>query len=948
MVFLIRIITFTLFFLSFQLRAFEVDFSCFPESKCLEFSQKIKGVDNRFDAIDLAKSFGLDKSVKYLSVYNEKDVVRVELEIKPTIVDVSYSAPADIEVDQVAKISQIQEDVLFNDYELLQAKERVESWLFERGFLYPSFEYQVRYDEENNVLIDINIGFKQKLKLKIIEVEGRENSLLTELLRPIYKLKRLPYSRISFKLAIDNLINELKTNGYLKSKITFKDNIAPPNVKVSLAIELGERYQFSFYGNELVSREELTNSLTKSILDGSVNTEKLKLESFLEANYEKRGLYHTKVRVYQKVGKNIDGDSIRTFYFNIKEGKKIPVRKISFKGNLLVDIEELEDLYYSNGSVISQRDYLDKKYIESFVSVLKDYYLRRGFVFIDVAKPQIFLPEDKSYAEVSFSVKERQQSVLEKINLKGVSEKFKTQILTSLRNKEGSPLNVIELEKDISRGLNSLREAGFYFATITNINDDDVVTYESNYTKSQLNLNFDSGKLTRLENIVLSGNKVTKDKVLKREVPLRRGDLITPAIIKQVRDNINALGLFASVDVLPIVTNKLSDDDENLVNLVIQVVEKKFGRGEIAPGYRTDIGAKLSFTLSRTNLLGHADSGTLKLQLNRRFSLSQFDSRRAGQKNQKIEGIATLNYKFPHLLDAANFDGSFSVQRRRFFAFDADIFRFSPQLSRQFTHRIGNDFKYQIGLSLKYQYERIRQFDATEEKDRATFEIGSLTPGITLDMRDSNVSPRSGAYFGLNWEFANPGFGSQNNEEIEINFSKLISRNRFYLPLNSNKSFVLAFSVAGGIQENYADEEAGFNSDGSIRTRGYIPSIKVFRLDGFDVVRGYADNEINKLEDGADIIEKRVQSKAYFMNFKFEPRYYIDDTLVVGPFFDAGRLFIDTFRPSDLRTSAGLTFKFLTPVGTLDFDYGVKLNRRDLGGGNKESFGRFHLSIGYF
>jgi outer membrane protein insertion porin family len=150
------------------------------------------------------------------------------------------------------------------------------------------------------------------------------------------------------------------------------------------------------------------------------------------------------------------------------------------------------------------------------------------------------------------------------------------------------------------------------------------------------------------------------------------------------------------------------------------------------------------------------------------------------------------------------------------------------------------------------------------------------------------------------------------------------------------------------MQKNYANEQAGFNSDGTIRTRGYIPSIKVFRLDGFDIVRGFADNEINKVDEGEDITSKRIQGKAYFVNFKFEPRYYIDDTLVIGPFFDAGRLFVDTIRPADLRTSTGLTLKFLTPVGTLDFDYGVKLNRQDLGNGNRESFGRFHLSIGYF
>ena len=40
--------------------------------------------------------------------------------------------------------------------------------------------------------------------------------------------------------------------------------------------------------------------------------------------------------------------------------------------------------------------------------------------------------------------------------------------------------------------------------------------------------------------------------------------------------------------------------------------------------------------------------------------------------------------------------------------------------------------------------------------------------------------------------------------------------------------------------------------------------------------------------------------------------------------------------------------KLLTPVGSLDFDYGVKLKRQIKPNGDNEQFGRFHLSIGFF
>jgi len=923
-----------------SLRA-EVELLCYPEEKCAVIKEKFNpDLSDREEVDSYLEKLALDKSIKYLEVRERtEDKILLVVEVKPLIEEVVLSVPTEVDPDQILKISQIQEDVLYNQDEIYSAKERVESWLFERGFLKPKLEIEESFNEEGDVILSLKVSFSQKLALKDVIILGKTNRVIDELLRPVFKLKRDPYSRVTFKLAIDIMLSELKSNGFLHAKIGFKDKIQPPNVAVELTIDPGQRFQFSFYGNKVHDRSSLMLALNNAFSDGTALLNTADISSFIEKYYEGNGLYGTKVKGYEKTGKTAEGVSIKTFFFQIDEGKKIGIKKISFKGPVLVDLEELEDLYYGKGTTLSSRDYLDKKYLENFTSILKDHYLRKGFVFVDISKPRIKFYDNGKEAEVTYAIKERQQSILEEINLNGVPLDYQKKILEQMVNKEGKPLNVIELEKDLSRALNTIREQGFFYATITNLNEDNVVSYELNYTRSRINLNFDTGKLTRLENVVLSGNKVTKDIVLRREVPLRRGDIVTPEVLKLIRDNLNALGLFGSVQILPIITNKLADEKENKVNLVLQVVEKKFGRGEIAPGYRTDIGAKLSFTISRSNLLGYNDSGTLKLQLNRRFSLSQFDPRRAQEKNHKIEGIATLNYRFPHLFEFANFDSSFSVQRRRFYSFDADIFRISPQITKQVTNR--------INLSLKYQYERIRQFDATELKDRATFEIGSITPGITLDFRDSNISPRKGAYFGLNWEFASPALGSQNNEDIEINFSKVISRNRFYIPVGS-RNFVLALSVAGGMQKNYANEQAGFNSDGTIRTRGYIPSIKVFRLDGFDIVRGFADNEINKVDEGEDITSKRIQGKAYFVNFKFEPRYYIDDTLVIGPFFDAGRLFVDTIRPADLRTSTGLTLKFLTPVGTLDFDYGVKLNRQDLGNGNRESFGRFHLSIGYF
>src|SRR5690606_21888502 len=136
-------------------------------------------------------------------------------------------------------------------------------------------------------------------------------------------------------------------------------------------------------------------------------------------------------------------------------------------------------------------------------------------------------------------------------------------------------------------------------------------------------------------------------------------------------------------------------------------------------------------------------------------------------------------------------------------------------------------------------------------------------------------------------------------------------------------------SMVGGIQENLSRETIdGASWEGGPLRRGYIPNIKVFRLSGMDIVRGFQDEEINRMPDGRDISEFRVQNRAYLANLKIEPRYFINDKMIIGAFYDAGRVFVDSVDLGDLRDSVGITFKILTPVGTLDFDYGIKLLRK--------------------
>jgi outer membrane protein insertion porin family len=511
-----------------------------------------------------------------------------------------------------------------------------------------------------------------------------------------------------------------------------------------------------------------------------------------------------------------------------------------------------------------------------------------------------------------------------------------------MKNREGAPLNVTAIKDDLNALLEMARMSGHYYAVIRNQNMADLITYSPSFRKASMIVEMDMGEQIRFGRTIISGLQKTKPGVIFREIPLVKEDIITPEIISDISERLRILGLFSIVEVTPVIDESIS----GRANILVRVKEQDAGVIEAAPGFRSDIGLKLSAGVSYNNLGGKNRRAAFKGQVNQRLDWDAFDPRRVAEHKRMMEFMAQVSYHEPYFLGKPiSMDHSFSSNRKRFRSFDATI--------NQYELTLGKDLTRHLSASLRYQMEIIEQFDATYEEDYGYFRIGGLTPSLSLDFRDNIFNPMRGAFFNLSWEVANKLFFSMSKAGKEIDYHRLVSRNQFYVPL-SQKS-VLAMSVAVGMEKNLArrpwigeDGQQVLNASGGPSTNGFIPGIKVFRLNGADTVRGFSDDEINRLGSGKDISSVIIQDTAYFTSIKIEPRYLIDDTTMLGIFVDAGRLYVDKWNDLSLRSSVGVTFKYLTPVGSINFDYGFKLWRRMMPDGTYEDPGRFHLSIGFF
>ncbi len=762
-------------------------------------------------------------------------------------------------------------------------------------------------------------------------------------------LKGKSLDPLGLKIKIDQISKELFNYGYFALSIKSELVGTETEVVVRVTVDTKERFNFQFSGNKIFSHQELRLKLLEKIKNDFGKIDRVGLGNLIKDEYENAGFYNTKISSYQNEGRDQSGETVKSFFFQVVEGEKLKVSNVIFRGNQLFTSSQLNSIYKTNASSLAAAGFYDKNFLENFSDILKKEYLAKGFVFVDISKPRVVTSEEDDSLVIEFGIAEKQQVFVRDIQFKKIGADFQNDLKLILKNKIGQPLDVTELESDLKKIIVYFQARGYYFTTISNLNGESLLSYDKSFNFVDISPEVVLDRQICFNELIVNGNVKTKSDVIFREIELARGELVTPLKLEAIRQRLASLGLFSSLRLSPYMVYEGEGGTCAKTNLVIQVKEKDFGLGEIAPGYRTDLGAKLSTGISYNNLMGMNRSVSFKAQLNQRFNLAGFDDRRKVEDIRRLEYSTKASFVEPYLFydifkTQLEFELSSSFQRKRFYGFDADIFRVSPQLSKNFTKNFAS--------SIRYQFERINQFDATILNDNDNFSIGGITPSITFDYRDDPISPRKGSYFTLSSEWANHYFGSMKNTDLEVNYVKLINRNKFYIPMGD---FTLAISLALGYEKNFSTEilkdsfgNPLLNSNGAPRTLGYIPSIKVFRLDGYDEIRGFEEGEINRLASGVPIGDVVVQDEAYFAAFKFEPRYSLTDALQIGIFFDAGRVFVNQFKPLDLRCAMGAGLKFLTPVGSLDFDYGLKLNRQTYSDGKRDSVGRFLLSIGFF
>ena len=556
------------------------------------------------------------------------------------------------------------------------------------------------------------------------------------------------------------------------------------------------------------------------------------------------------------------------------------------------------------------------------------FYRDLGYLNAKVVDTNVAFVKNNQEIHVTFEIKEGDEYHVSEVKALGDDIFTDEELSENIDIEAGKPFSNKQVITTINRLKNMWGRKGYVYADVypqLKPNKEDKTVAITFHTER--------GTQMRINRINITGNAITRDKVIRREIVLEEGDLLTSEKMNQSRAKIEYLGFFERDGVnwkIHRLTNELAD-------LEMNVKETKTGQFNLNFTYGSDQhsqsrSVKGILNLKKRNLFGNGWDIGLALQGNRhRFQRFQFDFFDPYLFDTSSSGA------FNFYIKQEEYDQWKNVTPRPLERISGGTIKIGfnlPKLDEhlQFIIELGvesidNNDPEVVGVS-----DDIRLI--LEPRVARAFEKGNLNwvaANLIKDTRNHRVYPTEGYRIAFNSKFAFP----LTNNTFSIAKAQLEAS--WYTSLIERNSLILAIHVKAGMVRSFSESKI-------------IPYKELFHMGGQDSVRGFVWGSI-----GPAFLREPVGGRN-MVQFNTELIFPLieDYSMKAHIFYDAGagwdtpkenyseeakKLIIrDKF---DLRHSIGFGINLLYPQ-PVKVDFGYKLDRkRELG----ESAHEWHLSM---
>ena len=311
--------------------------------------------------------------------------------------------------------------------------------------------------------------------------------------------------------------------------------------------------------------------------------------------YQRKGYFGTKIEP-QKI--ELDGNRVNVVY-EISEGHPTWITDIDFRGNKHFSNRTLRGEILSRQHAwwrfMTQFDTFDEDRIQYDAQMLRQFYLRNGYVNFAVKDIQGTFTPDRQYYSVIFTVDEGDKYKIGKLSVDNPFDDVPTEdLLDVIVMDTGDIYNIDDVEETMSLLRSKVADFGYAF-----INVEPVPT--KNDDKHTIDLEFKIQKTNRiyLNTINILGNVRTFDTVIEHLLPMRSGDPFSLQTIEEGRQKLMRTRYFKEVQMVP---TRVADS--NMMNLDVKVEEQPTGELSGGFGWSNINGFMIDAGITENNFMG--------------------------------------------------------------------------------------------------------------------------------------------------------------------------------------------------------------------------------------------------------------------------------------------------------------------------------------------------------
>lgn len=728
-------------------------------------------------------------------------------------------------------------------------------------------------------------------KIAKVEISGNNKIEAAAIIQQLKSKEGSPYIE-------DNIAEDIKTifkMGFFLDVSASAADTPEGKIVTFTVVERGLITDIQIKGNKALGKSDIMEVLTIKTRE-NLNREKIKSDIVkIKSLYDAKGYYNAEIidEVEQ------DRQDYRVI-LNITENEKIYIKSITLEGNEAFSTKELKKMMITKEkeilSFMSDKGILNRDQLKQDVGKINSYYFNNGFINAQVAEPEVTY--DKKGLYIKIQIKEGKRYKFGAIAISGDPlQKSYGDLFASLKIKEGDHYNREKLVKDIDVLIQACNDEGYAYADVNpkiDIRDEEQLV--------NVDYHIIKGELIFINRIAISGNTITRDKVIRRQLSVVEGDLYSSSKLKESYASLNRLRYFEEVDFQ---TEKGAERDK--MNINVRVKEKNTGMFMIGAGYSAQEKAVIMAQISQNNFLGYGQQLSLKASL--------------GSKTNNYE----LSFTEPWLFDIPLWSkANLWKYTSEYDKYNLDTYGFGLTLGYPLWEKIVGYVGYNLASNDIKNVDDDASILIKYQEGKRTTSAVTLTLG--RDTRDDLMFPTKGTNSTISVMYA--GLGG------DVKLIKYSASANAYFPLFWDIVFVTKARI-GYIQN------LGSNDSSIPIYESHIPIYERYVLGGINSLRGM--RYVGPYYGGTSDVIGGTTMMVFNVELVFP---LIKNAGMKGVvFYDAGNTWNNKYYFDDLRQSVGAGIRWYSPIGPLRLEYGYPIDNRGL---RSNDGGRWEFTIGMF